>query len=107
MSKRTDKTYFALVRMLPCVKCGSTTNVQVCHIRKFTDGGTGLKPSPWFVLPMCDKCHAEQPRVGELSFWGGEDGVYNAIDWAGELYRAKGCIFTAQRVIASARVELS
>jgi len=92
--------------MLSCVKCGAGSNIQVCHIRKFTDGGTGLKPSPWFVLPMCDRCHAEQHLIGELSFWGGADGVYNAIDWAGELYRARNDVFEAREIVIKARVEL-
>lgn len=104
-SSRIDKTYFALVRMLPCVKCGTGQSI-VAHIRKGTDGGTGLKPSPWFVLPLCDDCHKEQHRVGEITFWGGIDGVYKAIDWALRLYESRDDIFKAQRVIVQARKDL-
>lgn len=102
---RVDKTYFALVRMLPCVKCGTGSNIEVSHIRKGADGGTGLKPSPWFVLPLCGDCH-KLSHTGEVTFWGGIDGVYKAIDWALKLYQARNDIFKTQRVIMEARKDL-
>lgn len=90
--------------MLPCVCCGKSPTI-VAHLRKGTDGGTGLKPSPWFVLPMCDPCHKRQ-HEGEVTFYGGIDKVYDAIDWALKLYRAKGDIFKAQRIVNKARKDL-
>ena len=92
--------------MLSCVKCGTGSNIVVAHIRKFTDGAIGLKPSPWFVLPLCDGCHKRQHQCGEVSFYGGIDGVYKAIDWANELYAARNDIFKAQRVVMKARKDL-
>jgi hypothetical protein len=41
-----------------------------------------------------------------VTFWGGIDGVYKAIDWASKLYQAKSNIFKAQRVIMEARKDL-
>jgi hypothetical protein len=42
---------------------------------------------------------------GEVTFWGGIDGVYKAIDWARKLYHAKD-IFEAQRIVNEARKDL-
>lgn len=105
MRSRVDKTYFALVRMLPCVSCGSGQCV-VAHIRKFTDGGTGLKPSPWFVLPLCNDCHQRQHQSGEVTFWGGVDGVYKAIDWAKKLYSSRDDVFKVIKITSEARKDL-
>lgn len=101
---REDKKHFARIRMLFCVKCGSGANTEVSHIRKGTDGGTGLKPSAWFVLPLCHSCHYCSHR-GEVTFFGGMEGVYKAIDWARKLYDAKD-IFEAQRIVIRARKDL-
>jgi hypothetical protein len=38
-------------------------------VRVGTDGATGRKPSDKYTLPLCKACHAEQHRVGELSFY--------------------------------------
>lgn len=92
--------------MLPCISCGRSHGVVVAHIRKGTDGGTGLKPSPWFVVPLCDGCHNRQHSVGEITFWGSLDKVYEAIDWAMELYQSRDDIFKAQRVVSEARCDL-
>lgn len=103
MQSREDKKHFARLRMLPCLKCGRF-DTEVSHIRKGTDGGTGLKPSPWFTMPLCHDCHMLS-HTGEVTFWGGIEGVYKAIDWARRLYDAKD-IFEAQRLIVQARKDL-
>ena len=46
--------------------CGG--DVIAAHVRNGTDGGTGLKPSDIWVIPLCDKHHREQHQRGELSF---------------------------------------
>ena len=51
----------------------------------FTDGGTSLKPSDNYTVPLCHKCHQEQHRIGELAFWGSEEMVRKAIKFAVEL----------------------
>lgn len=91
--------------MLPCV-CGGMGKIEAAHIRKFTDGGTGIKPSDCYVLPLSQEEHAKQHQNGEVSYWGSEEKVYKAIDWALELYAARHDIFKAQRVVIKARKDL-
>lgn len=90
-----DKEHLALVRMLPCAM-GGKGKVEACHIRKGTDGAMGMKPSDCYVIPLSQEKHAEQHRVGELSFWGGHDKIEEAKGLALRLYASKD-IFEAQR----------
>lgn len=46
--------------------CGG--KIEAAHTRTGTDGGTSLKPSDCWALPLCSKHHAEQHRIGERSF---------------------------------------
>lgn len=57
------------IATLPCVKCLSTPSV-CAHLRTGTVCGTGMKPSDVYTVPLCDKCHKEQHRIGEKSFYG-------------------------------------
>jgi hypothetical protein len=59
----------AFVRLLPCVACGKAAPSDAAHVRTGTDGGTGIKPGDRYAVPLCAACHAEQHRVGELTFW--------------------------------------
>lgn len=63
-----DEKHLAFIRRLPCVKC-SATPCEAAHIRSGTGGGTGLKPSDEWTVPLCHEHHAEQHRIGEASFW--------------------------------------
>lgn len=92
------------MRLLPCVAGGQGQTVAA-HLRKFTDGGMGIKPSDCYVLPLSVEQHNRQHQVGELTFWGGEEGMKKAIDWARKLYDAKD-IFEAQRIVIKARKDL-
>lgn len=58
------------VRSLPCsvLGCGSHGECDPAHVRRGTDGGTSLKPSDCWVLPLCHPHHVEQHQVGEQSF---------------------------------------
>jgi hypothetical protein len=42
--------------------------IEAAHVRNGTDGGTSLKPSDCWALPLCRDHHAEQHRIGERSF---------------------------------------
>lgn len=55
------------VRSLSCLVCGNRP-VEFAHVRAGTDGGTGMKPSDWWGVPLCHSCHAEQHRIGEPAF---------------------------------------
>lgn len=42
--------------------------IECAHVRTGTDGGTGLKPSDWWTIPLCAVRHREQHNVGEGTF---------------------------------------
>lgn len=42
--------------------------IEAAHVRTGTDGGTSVKPSDCWALPLCCAHHAEQHRAGEASF---------------------------------------
>ena len=48
--------------MLPCVACGKAAPSDAAHVRTGTDGDR-------YAVPLCTACHANQHRIGELSFW--------------------------------------
>jgi hypothetical protein len=65
--------HLAFVRGFVCAvslthshECGG--KVEAAHTRVGTDGGTSLKPSDCWALPLCSVHHAEQHRIGERSF---------------------------------------
>jgi len=66
-----DRKYREAVRRMPCVISGMQDHRRVdpAHIRLGTDGGTGLKPSDCYILPLCNTIHSEQHRAGERAFW--------------------------------------
>lgn len=41
---------------------------ESAHVRRGTDGGTGLKPSDRWVVSLCAMHHREQHALGEQSF---------------------------------------
>ena len=67
---RKNPRHLKFIRTLPCSKCISPPLNQATHVRKYKDGGTGLKPSDMFTVPLCHNCHHKQHNVGELTFWG-------------------------------------
>lgn len=42
--------------------------IEACHVRTGTDGGTSLKPSDNFTLPLCALHHKIQHDIGEPAF---------------------------------------
>lgn len=72
-----DRIHLAFIRTLPCIYCSGES--QACHLRtglpKDHRGGTGLKPSDSYTIPMCHKCHALQHSTSEKLFHGGMDMV--------------------------------
>lgn len=43
--------------------------IEAAHVRIRTDGGTGLKPSDCYAVPLCSTHHREQHGKGEVTFW--------------------------------------
>lgn len=60
--------------------------IEVAHVRRGCGGGIGVKTSDAFTLSLCREHHAEQHRLGEVSF---EDRHgFRMLDKAREFYRA-------------------
>lgn len=67
---RSEK-HKAWVRSLPC--CGKFSPVhegaiEPMHVRVTTDGCASEKPSDYFILPACKRCHAQQHQIGEWTW---------------------------------------
>lgn len=92
-STRLRPRHRAWIATLPCVKCGRRP-CDAAHVRVGTDGGTSLKPSDRYCLPLCRRdgsregCHAEQHRRGEQTFWS-ELGI-DPVDTALRLWTVTG-----------------
>lgn len=71
------------IRGFACCVCGSSTNIEVAHVRMNSGAGIGQKPDDWRTVPLCagpnsnaDRqlgCHNRQHIVGEPTFWAGTD----------------------------------
>lgn len=44
--------------------------IEAAHVRIGSDGGTGLKPSDCYAVPLCQEHHRLQHKIGERRFWG-------------------------------------
>ena len=53
--------YLEWLRTRPCCIC-SHLAAEPHHVRKRADGGTGLKPSDAWAVPVCRDCHAHLQR---------------------------------------------
>lgn len=42
--------------------------IECAHVRTGTDGGTAIKPSDWWTVPLCSVHHLEQHNIGEPAF---------------------------------------
>ena len=42
--------------------------IEAAHVRLGTDGGTSVKPSDCYTVPLCSKAHREQHYIGERDF---------------------------------------
>lgn len=47
---------------------GCEGRIQAAHVRCETDGGTALKPSDKYTVPLCASHHAIQHLIGEPEF---------------------------------------
>ncbi len=79
--------------------------MQAAHVRSGTDGGMGMKPSDRYSVPLCPDCHAQQHRVGELSFWAalGIDPLNVAL----RLWTISGNLDAGKRVVFRARQKIN
>lgn len=59
----------AWVRKHACSIPGCTGRpIECAHVRRGTDGGTGLKPSDRWAISLCRAHHIEQHQIGEAAF---------------------------------------
>ena len=61
--------YLEFVRSRACCVCGLKYTVVAHHIRMGGGGGTGIKPSDYRTVPLCDNHHKLLHQMGERSFW--------------------------------------
>lgn len=99
---RRAANHLAFIRTLPCIACGyAFENSQPAHVRLSKDGGTGMKPGDRFTVPLCAACHADQHRVGELTFWA-EFGI-DPLNVAFRLWTVSGNHAAGERIVSRAR----
>lgn len=74
---RCNEQHIRWIKRLPCAVRGHDCRglVTAHHVRRNTDGGTGLKPSDKWTVPLCDGFHGaveghhqEGDRIGWISF---------------------------------------
>ena len=98
---RVRVQHHAFIRLLPCVSCGKSPPSECAHVRRGTDGGTGLKPSSRYTVPLCRDCHARQHRVGEVTFWAETE--IDPLDLACRLWTVSGDTDQGIRAVERAR----
>lgn len=107
-----DASYLAMVRQLPCVKCGMEPCGEAAHVRITSAafhkrGGIGKKPDDRWALPLDRGCHQTDRdalhRSGEYLFWH-QLGI-NPLLICERLYAQRGDLVAMRAVILSAIAE--
>lgn len=108
-----DRAYLALVRQLPCLKCGSEP-CEPAHVRFASAAygkasGLGKKPDDRWAVPLCAGDHLlardAQHNRNEQAFWA-ELGI-NPLAVAAALYARRGDFVAMHMVIVKAIAERS
>jgi hypothetical protein len=66
--------HLQFVRLHDCCASGKTPNmecagrIEAAHVRTGTDGGTSMKPSDRYTIPLCSCHHHYQHQIGEAEF---------------------------------------
>lgn len=100
-----DEAYLAMIRQLPCLRCGLELSGEAAHLRLPSGAhgkasGIGKKPSDRWTTPLCRSCHFEQHKLGERQFWHGV-GV-NPFYVCERLYAKRGDLVAMRAVILRA-----
>jgi hypothetical protein len=109
---RRKRSHLAFIRQLRCVACGLAFFSEATHVRCGTDGGTAIKSSDKYAVPLCrshwspdgliiEGCHAMQHRIGELSFWSALR--IDPLNIAHALWKNSGDIEAGERIVFRAR----
>lgn len=106
-----DLDYLAMVRTLPCLRCGMEPS-EAAHVRFSSAAfgkGSGLskKPDDRFSVPLCAGCHRldrdAQHNRGEREFW---DSIgINPLIVAQQIYAQRGDLVAMRAVVMVAIAE--
>lgn len=68
-SRWRSQAHTNFVRSHGCCVPGCTGRpIEVAHVRIGSGAGMGQKPSDYFTMSLCRDHHAEQHRIGEVTF---------------------------------------
>lgn len=108
---RRDDSYLAMVRQLPCLRCGMEPS-EAAHVRFASAafgkaGGMQKKPDDRHAVPLCAGCHRldrdAQHNRNEREFW---DSVgINPLLVAEKLYAKRGDLVAMRAVVIVAIAE--
>jgi hypothetical protein len=69
-SRWRSQAHCSFVRSHYCIVPGCDRRpIEVAHVRLDSGAGIGQKPDDWRAVSLCRDHHAEQHRIGELTFW--------------------------------------
>ena len=64
--------YLKWIRLLPCVACETTFQIEPAHTYALGPGGMSQKSSDFSAIPLCKSCHTQSGssyhRLGEKQF---------------------------------------
>lgn len=69
-SRWRSQAHCGFVRSHECCVPGCDGRpIEIAHVRTGSDAGVGQKPDDWNTVSLCQRHHAEQHSMGEISFW--------------------------------------
>jgi hypothetical protein len=83
--RQHSEKHLTFIRGLPCLRCLDNTGTEAAHIRYPSPKagkrqvGKGEKPDDKWTVPLCNRHHHEQHRVGETAFWIAQDQLFVAL----------------------------
>jgi hypothetical protein len=107
-----DEPYLAMIRQLPCLKCGMEPCGEAAHVRlssaAFNKYGAALKkPADRWAVPLDGGCHREDRealhRIGEYLFW--QNLGINPLLVCERLHKAKGDLPRMRAIVIQAIAE--
>jgi len=69
MKRWRSKKHLMKLAEMPCMFCGLDPCGEPHHIRSKTNGGMGMKPSDYFTITTCHRCHSRIHHEGEGPFF--------------------------------------
>ena len=88
-----DEEHLKFIRKQRCLWCGKYRPNEAHHIRIDTNGGTALKPSDCYTVPLCFWCHKRLHKKGERTFWA-KTGISDPVEFSLKIYNKRKKLFT-------------